>query len=239
MICGVQRPCKNLFKTHEYSNSISKILSKPIRIAAKYGFASSNFHKTHANKSEYKGIFKKPTAFLSFCSLFSLKPWHIIANAQKAHSTPESNFFPFEPPALRSTSLTRSHSFARTHARTHDTNTKRNRNRFPDWAQLTLLSPQSPILVFGIRVLQALSSFFFQRHRHCRCFTMRPPAGPARLLLPARPDREWRSEQHLGGPPGRKSGNPGILKTGHPEMSDPLIQIHKMIPARTPNNSIF
>ena len=129
MICRVQRlrlplqqaytgPANKLLKTHEYSDGISKILSKPMRFAAKYGFASNNFHKTHANKSEYKRIFKKNTAFLSFCSLFSLKPRRIIANTQKAHSTPESHFFPFEPPALRSTSLPRSHSFARTHART-------------------------------------------------------------------------------------------------------------------------
>ena len=30
-------------------------------------------------------------------------------------------------------------------ARTHDTNTKRNRNRFPGWGQLSLFSPQPPI----------------------------------------------------------------------------------------------
>ena len=62
-----------MLKTHDYSDSISRILSKPIRIAAKYGFASSNFHKTHANKSEYQRIFKKPTAFLSFCRFSSDK----------------------------------------------------------------------------------------------------------------------------------------------------------------------
>ena len=129
MICGVQRlrlplqqaytgPANKLLKTHEYSDSISKILSKPIRIAAKYGFASSNFHKTHANtseykrilkknhsfpqllqnlflkahanKSEYKRIFKKTLAFHSFCNSFSLKPTLIIANTQKVHSAPES-----------------------------------------------------------------------------------------------------------------------------------------------------
>ena len=124
MICGVQRPCKNLLKTHEYSDSISKKLLKPIRIASKFVFASSNFLKTHANRSEDKGIFKKPIAFFSLCRLFSLKPRHIIANTQKGHSMPESEFFPFEPPALRSTSLPRSHSFARTHARTTRTRTE-------------------------------------------------------------------------------------------------------------------
>ncbi len=56
---------------------------------------------------------------------------------QKIHPTPEEDFLPSEPPALRSTSLTRSHSFART----HDTNAKRNQNRFPDWGQLTLSFP--------------------------------------------------------------------------------------------------
>ena len=62
-----------MLETYNCSDSISKILSKPIRIAAKYGFASSNFHKTHANTSEYKRIFKKPTAFLSFCRFSSDK----------------------------------------------------------------------------------------------------------------------------------------------------------------------
>ena len=47
------------------------------------------------------------------------KPMRIAANGQKVHPPPESDFFPFEPPALRSTSLTHPHSFARTHARTH------------------------------------------------------------------------------------------------------------------------
>ncbi len=47
-----------------------------------------------------------------------------------------------------STSLTRPRSFARTHARTHDTNTKRNRNRFPGWGKLKRLciSPQPPTI---------------------------------------------------------------------------------------------
>ena len=45
--------------------------------------------------------------------------------------------------------LTHALTQIRTHARTpHDTNTKRNRNQFPDWAPLSLLSPQSPIQIF-------------------------------------------------------------------------------------------
>ena len=87
---------------------------------------------------------QKTHSFPQFLQFYSLRPTHIIVKAQKVHPTPKPNFFPFFPPALRSTSLTRPHSFARTHARTHDTNTKRNRNRFPDWVQLMLNSPQSP-----------------------------------------------------------------------------------------------
>ena len=49
----------------------------------------------------------------------TLKPMRIAANGQKEQPPPEEHFFPFEPPALRSTSLTHPHSFARTHARTH------------------------------------------------------------------------------------------------------------------------
>ncbi len=48
------------------------------------------------------------------------------------------------PSVEKSTSLTRSHSFA-SPARTHDTNTKRNRNRFPGWGLLADSSPQPPI----------------------------------------------------------------------------------------------
>ena len=129
MICGVQRlrlplqqaytgPANKLLKTHEYSDSISKNLLKPIHIASKFVFASSNFLKTHANRSKDKGIFKKTIAFFSLCRLFSLKPRRVIANTQTAHPTPESNFFPFEPPALRG-HLTHALTQLRTHARTH------------------------------------------------------------------------------------------------------------------------
>ena len=107
----VQVNTKNIQKTHSFPQLLQNL-----------------FLKTHANKSEYKRIFKKPTAFLSFCRFFSLKPRRITANTQKPHPTPESNFFPFEPPALRSTSLPRSHSIACTHARTTRT---RNETYFP------------------------------------------------------------------------------------------------------------
>ena len=44
---------------------------------------------------------------------------------EKEHPLPEQDFLPSEAPALRSTSLTRSHSFARTHARReHETKPK-------------------------------------------------------------------------------------------------------------------
>ena len=66
----------------------------------------------------------------------TLKPMRLSLKYEKKYPTPESDFSPFEPPALGDKSLTHPHSFARTHLRTHDTNTKRNRNQFPDWGQL-------------------------------------------------------------------------------------------------------
>ena len=53
----------------------------------------------------------------------TLKPMRIAANGQKVKPPPEKDFFPFEPPALRSTSLTHPHSFARMRAR-HEHETK-------------------------------------------------------------------------------------------------------------------
>ena len=51
------------------------------------------------------------------------------------------------PPALRNTSLSHAHTAShRPLARTHDTNTKRIRNRFPDWrSPASINPPQSPI----------------------------------------------------------------------------------------------
>ena len=54
------------------------------------------------------------------------------------------------PPTLRNTPLSHAHTASpRPLARTHDTNTKRNRNRFPDWGSpASINSPQSPIYIY-------------------------------------------------------------------------------------------
>ena len=51
-------------------------------------------------------------------SRISIKPLVITPKKPKDPPPPESGLVPFGPPALRSTSLTHSNSFARTHART-------------------------------------------------------------------------------------------------------------------------
>ena len=85
--------------------------------------------KTHANSNKYA----------EFC----LKPTHFATNYAK--SSPHAGGLL----AIRASSVEEAclHALTqlRTHARTHDTNTKRNRNRFPGWGQLSLLSPQPPI----------------------------------------------------------------------------------------------
>ena len=59
----------------------------------------------------------------------------------------------WRPPALANTPLSHAHTASpRPLARTHDTNTKRNRNRFPDWGSpASINSPQSPIYTSGTR----------------------------------------------------------------------------------------
>ena len=53
------------------------------------------------------------------------------------------------PPTMTNTPLSHAHTASpRPLARTHDTNTKRNRNRFPDWGSpASINSPQSPISI--------------------------------------------------------------------------------------------
>ena len=63
----------------------------------------------------------------------------------------------WRPPALTITPHSHAHTASpRPLARTHDTNTKRNRNRFPDWGSTaSIISPQSPIYIY---------IFFFHTH---------------------------------------------------------------------------
>ena len=77
-----------------------------------------------------------------------LKPMSIASKTQKPQPRPEEEeMLEWRPPALTNTPLSHAHTASpRPLARTHDTNTKRNRNQFPDWGSpASIISPQSPI----------------------------------------------------------------------------------------------
>ena len=63
---------------------------------------------------------------------------------------PPEDILPFWAPALENTALSHARTASpRPLARTHNTNTKRNRNRFPDWGSTaSIISPQSPIYIY-------------------------------------------------------------------------------------------
>ena len=76
----------------------------------------------------------------------SLKPLRIAANMKRHNQPPERNTSLQDSLQRWEFLASRAHAASpRPLARTHDTNTKRNRNRFPGWGQLSLLSPQPPI----------------------------------------------------------------------------------------------
>ena len=90
--------------------------------------------KTHANSIEsliISNMFLKTHAYSMLLEKITLKPMRIAANGAKGEIAPGVFL------AVQATSveehLSHAHSQLRTHARTHDTNTKRKRNRFPDW----------------------------------------------------------------------------------------------------------
>ena len=78
-----------------------------------------------------------------------LKPMSIATKTQKTTARPEpEEMLEWRPPALTITPHSHAHTASpRPLARTHDTNTKRNRNQFPDWGSpASINSPQSPII---------------------------------------------------------------------------------------------
>ena len=81
----------------------------------------------------------------------ALKPMNIATKTKKQNPRRNHNrkeMLEPRPPALRNTPLSHAHTASpRPLARTHDTNTKRNRNQFPDWGSpASINSPQSPII---------------------------------------------------------------------------------------------
>ena len=77
--------------------------------------------------AQSKGKALKPRQLWAESKEQTLKPMSLSFKSTEEQAPPESDFFPFEPSALS----TRTAS----HACTHGTNTKRNRNQFPDWDQ--------------------------------------------------------------------------------------------------------
>ena len=75
---------------------------------------------------------------------------------EKTKSLPEppEDILPFWAPALGNIAPSHAHTASpRLLARTHDTNTKRNRNRFPDWGSTaSIISPQSPIYYWRVAI---------------------------------------------------------------------------------------
>jgi len=93
--------------------------------------------------------FLQPWRLSSLKPSFFLKPWRLSSETiepKSRRATGEGNLAILAPSDGKA-SPTRSRSFA-SPARTHDTNTKRNRNRFPGWGQPKLISPQPPIYLY-------------------------------------------------------------------------------------------
>ena len=87
--------------------------------------------------------FLKPWRLSSQSCVFSLKPWRLsskVARAQKKRNPAGVGHLAVARPSVEKHRPTRPRSFA-SPARTHDTNTKRNRNRFPGWGQQSRLFP--------------------------------------------------------------------------------------------------
>ena len=100
-----------------------------------------------------------------------LKPMKIATKTQKMQPRPGGNVAILSPSVGKHCSLTRPHSFA-SPARSHDTNTKRNRNRFPDWGSpASINSPQSPIFTPGAT-----------KSHHGRPERFQEPTGPSRSI---------------------------------------------------------
>ena len=128
---------------------------KPLHIAATAMNLCFKFFKTLAYSSKcvrFPITFLKTLAYSSQRLHFCLKPLRIAANWQRAnrrrsHSRRKS----FHSIHQRWETYRPSHAHTaspRPLARTHDTNTKRNRNRFPNWGSpASINSPQSPIKI--------------------------------------------------------------------------------------------
>ena len=126
---------RDFVKTHNYCSSITKIPLKPTVIPSTCLLASGIFFKTHSTNEE---TLNKPTRFNSSRTDFLLKPMSFFSKLTKEKSS--DGGVAGGNVASRATSvgearlpLTPSRSFAspaHTHGM-HDTNTKRNRNRFP------------------------------------------------------------------------------------------------------------
>ena len=120
------------------ANKVCKSIKKPMSIPSK----TRKDQKAHEHSSNP-------------CQKI-LKPMSIASKTQKTQPRPEEEeeeeMLEWRPPALTNTPLSHAHTASpRPLARTHDTNTKRNRNQFPDWGSpASIISPQSPTLFINL-----------------------------------------------------------------------------------------
>ena len=108
------------------ANKVCKSIKKPMSIPSK-ARKDQKAHEHSSNPCEKR-----------------LKPMKSATKKQKTQPTPGVGFVAVRAPSVEE-HLSHAPTQLRTHARTHDTNTKRNRNRFPDWGSpASINSPQSP-----------------------------------------------------------------------------------------------
>ena len=145
IICCVQKASKNPWAYHQKQEKIKK----PMSIAANANKVCKSIKKPMSIPSKTRKDQKAHEHSSNPCQKV-LKPMSIAWKTQKIKPRPEpeqEEMLEWRPPALTNTPLSHAHTASpRPLARTHDTNTKRNRNQFPDWGSLASInSPQSPI----------------------------------------------------------------------------------------------
>ena len=136
--------CKNKIHEHTIKNKKDK---KTMSIAAKANKVCKSIKKPMSIPSKTRKVQKAHEHSNNPCEK-RLKPME-IATKRKRRNQGETKDKPrpeemleWRPPALTNTPLSHAHTASpRPLARTHDTNTKRNRNRFPDWGLLRRLFP--------------------------------------------------------------------------------------------------
>ena len=146
--CVYHQMLMNLFKTLVRVLQTLNTCLKPLRMPTQF----KDFHQNPCEAASKSKIMLKTLAYSS------------KNGKEQTHAGAAGGLLASRASSVEATLPSRTHTQLRTHARTHDTNTKRNRNRFPDWAQLTLLSPQSPIKAESAPVKSVLVVDWMPKH---------------------------------------------------------------------------